>query len=60
MVKNEIQQREGLLLPMPKGRIAVLSSASNREEIQTLSIHVYIQSMHFRSVSSIVVDQLNS
>lgn len=59
-MKNEIRQREGLLLPMPKGRIAVLSSANNREEIQTLNVHVYIQSMHFRSVSSIVVDQLNS
>lgn len=33
MVKNELEQREGFLLLVPR-RIAVLSSASNSREIQ--------------------------
>lgn len=49
MVKNELEQREGLLLPVPR-RIAVLSRASNSREIQPPKACGCVHSVHLRSL----------
>lgn len=48
-MKNELEQREGLLLPVPR-RIAVLSSANNSREIEPPDVCGYIDCVHLRSL----------
>lgn len=43
--RKELEQKEGLLLPVPR-RIAVLSSASNSRELQPHSFWGYVHSLH--------------
>lgn len=47
-MKNELEQREGLLLPVPR-RTAILSSANNSREIHWEVVCGYIHCVHLRS-----------